>query len=117
MRISDWSSDVCSSDLDAKNRRITGYVRNNHGGVPDNFHNYFVAEFDHDFTVTRTWDENWQLSAETTREAGHVGAVVSFRTAPGEQVHVKVASSFISPEQALLNLKRARKSTRLNSSH
>src|SRR3546814_14605347 len=153
MRISDWSSDVCSSDLkvyladydvtaevtpteraaqfpfpfpkgdaahiildaldggsmvkvDAKNRRITGYVRNNHGGVPDNFHNYFVAEFDHDFTVTRTWDENWQLSAETTREAGHVGAVVSFRTAPGEQVHVKVASSFISPEQALLNLKR-----------
>src|SRR3546814_1175589 len=85
MRVSDWSSDVCSSDLldggsmvkvDAKNRRITGYVRNNHGGVPDNFHNYFVAEFDHDFTVTRTWDENWQLSAETTREAGHVGAVV-----------------------------------------
>ncbi len=91
--------------VDAKNRRITGYVRNNHGGVPDNFHNYFVAEFDRDFTVTRTWDENWQLSADTHQEAGHVGAVVSFRTAPGEQVHVKVASSFISPEQALLNLK------------
>ena len=92
--------------VDAKNRRITGYVRNNHGGVPDNFHNYFVAEFDRDFTVTRTWDENWQLSADTSQEAGHVGAVVSFRTAPGEQVHVKVASSFISPEQALLNLNR-----------
>ncbi len=91
--------------VDARNRRITGYVRNNHGGVPDNFHNYFVAEFDHDFTVTRTWDENWQLSADTTREGGHVGAVVSFRTKPGEQVHVKVASSFISPEQALLNLR------------
>ncbi|WNO55170.1 GH92 family glycosyl hydrolase [Stakelama saccharophila] len=91
--------------VDAKNRRIIGYVRNNHGGVPDNFHNYFVAEFDHDFTVTRTWDDNGQLTADRTREGDHVGAVVSFRTDEGEQVHVKVASSFISPEQALRNLR------------
>ena len=90
--------------VDAKNRRITGYVRNNHGGVPDNFHNYFVAEFDHDFAITRTWDDNGQLTADTMREAGHVGAVVSFKTKAGEQVHVKVASSFISPEQAVRNL-------------
>ncbi|VVS99627.1 Alpha-mannosidase [Sphingomonas sp. EC-HK361] len=90
--------------IDAKKRRITGYVRNNHGGVPDNFHNYFVAQFDHDFTVSRTWDDNYQLSADTSREGGHVGAVVSFKTAAGETVHVKVASSFISPEQAERNL-------------
>ncbi|MBW4331957.1 GH92 family glycosyl hydrolase [Stakelama sp. CBK3Z-3] len=90
--------------IDAKNRRITGYVRNNHGGVPDNFHNYFVAQFDHDFTVTRTWDDNGQLTADTDREGDHVGAVVSFKTRAGEQVHVKVASSFISPEQAQRNL-------------
>jgi predicted alpha-1,2-mannosidase len=90
--------------IDAARRRITGYVRNNHGGVPANFHNYFVAEFDHDFTVARTWDDNGQLTADTTREAGHVGAVVSFKTRDGEQVHVKVASSFISPEQAERNL-------------
>jgi predicted alpha-1,2-mannosidase len=90
--------------IDPVKRRITGYVRNNSGGVPDNFHNYFVAEFDHDFTVTRTWDDNYQLSAAKTREGGHVGAVVSFKTAAGEQVGVKVASSFISPEQAARNL-------------
>jgi predicted alpha-1,2-mannosidase len=90
--------------IDAANRRITGYVRNNHGGVPSNFHNYFVAQFDHDFTVSRTWDDNWQMTAETTREGGHVGAVVSFKTQDGEQVGVKVASSFISPEQAVRNL-------------
>ena len=90
--------------IDPAHRRITGYVRNNSGGVPDNFHNYFVAEFDHDFTVTRTWDENYQLSAAQTREGGHVGAVVSFKTAAGEQIGVKVASSFISPEQAARNL-------------
>ena len=90
--------------IDPARRRITGYVRNNHGGVPGNFRNWFVAEFDHDFAVTRTWDENWQLSAAPTSEGGHVGAVVSFRTRDGEAVHVKVASSFISLEQAERNL-------------
>ncbi|GAA4769705.1 GH92 family glycosyl hydrolase [Stakelama sediminis] len=92
--------------IEPEKRRIIGYVRNNHGGVPKNFHNYFVAQFDHDFTVTRTWDDNGQVTADTSREGDHVGAVVSFRTTKGEQVHVKVASSFISPEQAERNLDR-----------
>ncbi|MFZ3482247.1 GH92 family glycosyl hydrolase [Sphingomonas sp. 3-13AW] len=92
--------------IDPVKRRITGYVRNNHGGVPDNFHNYFVAEFDRDFTVSRTWDDNGQVTADRTREGDHVGAVVSFKTRAGEQVGVKVASSFISPEQAVRNLER-----------
>lgn len=92
--------------IDPARRRIIGYVRNNHGGVPDNFHNYWVAQFDHDFTVSRTWDDNWQLTNDLTREGGHVGAVVSFKTDKGEKVHVKIASSFISPEQAELNLTR-----------
>jgi len=92
--------------IDPERRRITGYVRNNSGGVPENFHNYFVLEFDRDFTVTRTWDENFQLHDDLKSEGGHVGAVVSFKTEKGDQVGVKVASSFISPEQALLNLER-----------
>jgi predicted alpha-1,2-mannosidase len=91
--------------IDKAKRRITGYVRNNHGGVPDNFHNYFVAEFDHDFTVSQTWDGKGQVSATSTREGDHVGAVVSFKTRKGEQVGVKVASSFISLEQAERNLR------------
>ena len=90
--------------VDPQRRRITGYVRNNHGGVPGNFRNYFVAQFDRDFTVSRTWDDNWQLTGDRTREGGHVGAVVSFATRAGEQVGVKVASSFISAEQAERNL-------------
>ena len=92
--------------IDAANRRIIGYVRNNHGGVPDNFHSYFVAQFDKDFEVTRTWDDNGQVSGANASEGDHVGAVVSFKTRAGEQVNVKVASSFISPEQAALNLDR-----------
>ncbi len=93
-----------SVTIDRARRRISGWVRNNHGGVPGNFRNYFVAEFDHDFAVTRSWDDNWQLTADMQREGDHVGAVVSFATRAGEQVHVKIASSFISPEQAERNL-------------
>ena len=36
----------------------------------------------------------------------HTGAVIGFKTKKGEKVHVRVASSFISPEQAELNLQR-----------
>ena len=35
--------------------RSIGYCRNNHGGVPENFHNYFVAEFDKDFELVHVW--------------------------------------------------------------
>lgn len=87
-------------------RKIIGYCRNNSGGVPENFHNYFVAEFDKDFEIIHTWNED-QLNEKSNRATGdHVGAVIGFKTKKGEEVHVKVASSFISKEQAQLNLSR-----------
>jgi predicted alpha-1,2-mannosidase len=87
-------------------RKIIGYCRNNSGGVPDNFHNYFVAEFDKDFEVVHTW-KNDELKESSLKAKGeHVGAVIGFKTKKGEQVHVKVASSFVSPQQAQLNLDR-----------
>ena len=86
-------------------RKIIGYCRNNHGGVPENFHNYFVAVFDHDFEITHTWSDDWALKMNSRQAAGdHTGAIIGFSTRRGEQIHVKVASSFISPEQAELNL-------------
>ncbi|MEN8122452.1 MAG: GH92 family glycosyl hydrolase [Bacteroidota bacterium] len=87
-------------------RKIIGYCRNNHGGVPTNFHNYFVAVFDKDFEITHTWKDSVLSKNNITEEGGHVGAIVGFKTKKGEKVHVKMASSFISPEQAELNLKR-----------
>ena len=88
-------------------RKIIGYSRYNHGGVPDNFHNYWVAEFDKDFEVTHTWSDDWTLSKESLESQGnHVGGIIGFKTKRGEQVNVKVASSFISHEQAQLNLDR-----------
>ena len=88
-------------------RKIIGYCRNNSGGVPENFHNYFVATFDKDFEWKHTWTDDWKLKPNTTKAEGdHVGAIIGFKTKRGEQVGVKVASSFISHEQALLNLNR-----------
>ena len=88
-------------------RKIIGYCRNNSGGVPENFHNYFVAEFDKGFDITHTWGDHWKLQEnKLTSEGQHVGAIIGFKTKKGEVVSVKVASSFISPEQAELNLTR-----------
>ncbi len=90
-----------------KERKIIGYNRNNSGGVPDNFHNYFVAEFDKDFELYHTWGDDWKLMENSTESEGkHVGAIIGFKTNKGESVHVKVASSFISLEQAQINLDR-----------
>ncbi|MDA3824050.1 MAG: GH92 family glycosyl hydrolase, partial [Bacteroidales bacterium] len=87
-------------------RKLIGYCRNNSGGVPENFHYYFVAFFDKDFEISHTW-KNGQLKENVLEEEGnHVGAIIGFKTTKGEKVHVKVASSFISPEQAELNLER-----------
>lgn len=88
-------------------RKIIGYCRNNSGGVPENFHNYFVAEFDKDFEINHTWNDNWELKENSLNSQGeHVGAIIGFKTKKGEEVHVKVASSFISNKQAQLNLSR-----------
>ena len=87
-------------------RKIIGFCRNNHGGVPDNFHNYFVIIFDRDFDFYSTWIDGKQVPENTGQEGDHAVAVIGFRTRRGEVVTARVASSFISPEQAMLNLER-----------
>ena len=87
-------------------RKVIGYCRNNHGGVPANFHNYFVAVFDKDFTSTDTWHGDTLDSEGLQEKSDHTGAVLGFKTRRGERINVRVASSFISPDQAQLNLTR-----------
>jgi predicted alpha-1,2-mannosidase len=87
-------------------RKVIGYCRNNSGGVPDNFHNYFVAVFDKDFTSTHTWHGDTITLNSLEEEGYHAGAVLGFKTTRGEKINVQVASSFISHEQAMLNLTR-----------
>ena len=107
--------------VDAEKNRITGYTTKNSGGVPDNFRNWFVIECDTPFEyasvyadgqlrpaiVPRHGAAEHQSSMAPVEEAAcnHAGALVGFRTSKGQQVCLKVASSFISQEQAELNLR------------
>ena len=85
--------------------KIIGYSTKNSGGVPENFKNYFVIQFDKPFTFTSGVKENNILPNETEVQGNHTGAIIGFANQKGEIVHARVASSFISYEQAELNLK------------
>ena len=85
-------------------RKIIGYTTKNSGGVPDNFKNYFVIIFDKDFQITSTFSGD-VLGNALEMKADHAGAVIGFKTKAGEKVNAQVASSFISYDQAELNLK------------
>lgn len=84
--------------------KIIGYTTKNSGGVPANFKNYFVIIFDKPFTYEYTFADG-TLKNDKEQKSNHVGAVIGFKTKKGEVVHAKVASSFISFDQADLNLK------------
>ena len=88
-----------------KERMIVGYTTKNSGGVPHNFKNYFVMKFDKDFTYTAAVADGRINTADVKAECNHAGGIVGFKTIRGEQVNVRIASSFISEEQALENLK------------
>ena len=85
--------------------KIIGYTTRNSGGVPENFKNYFVVVFDKPFTYKATVGDSEIRKGETEAQENHTGAIIGFSTRRGEVVHARVASSFISPEQAELNLK------------
>ncbi|WP_436490910.1 GH92 family glycosyl hydrolase [Chitinophaga sp. ARDCPP14] len=87
-------------------KKIIGYTTKNSGGVPSNFKNYFVIKFDKPFTVADIWHDSVLVKGQLELQADHTGAVVGFKTKKGEKVGIKTASSFISFEQAELNLQR-----------
>lgn len=90
--------------IEPEKNRIVGYSTRNSGGVPANFKNYFVIEFDKPFTYRATVKDSLLTENSLEQQANHAGAVIGFSTRKGEEVHVRVASSFISEEQAVLNL-------------
>ena len=97
--------------------RVIGYSTRNSGGVPDNFRNYFIIEFDRPFASHALFSNGRRhgkgggneplVLHDSLLECGdfHTGAIVGFRTRRGERVHARVASSFISWEQAERNLR------------
>ena len=85
--------------------KIVGYTTKNSGGVPENFKNYFVVAFDKPFTYKASVASGSITEGGLEVSDNHAGGIIGFSTKKGETVHARVASSFISPEQAELNLK------------
>ena len=85
--------------------KIIGYTTRNSGGVPENFKNYFIIEFDKPFTYKATVANGNLQENVAEQTTDHAGAIIGFRTHKGEQVHARIASSFISFEQAAVNMK------------
>lgn len=86
-------------------RKVIGFSTRNSGGVPDNFRNYFVIEFNHDFDAFVSVKDG-QLISANEQKGNHVGAIITFKTSQrGEKILARVASSFVSSAQAMQNLK------------
>ena len=85
-------------------QKIVGYTTRNSRGVPENFKNYFVIKFNKPFSqISAVLDKDIK-GGVTEAEGNHAGAIISFPTRRGELVEARVASSFISLEQAERNL-------------
>lgn len=92
---------------------VAGYTTRNSGGVPANFRNWFVIRFDKPFAAVELTADPAKYAPGSERlypeggksaEGEHAVAKVHFTTHRGERITARVASSFISPEQALRNL-------------
>ncbi len=90
--------------VDYKRNAIIGWSTRNSGGVTDDFKNYFIVKFDIPFSDVVLLDDYTPVHADR-KEGSHVVAAVRFATSRGQAVNASVASSFISAEQAVLNLK------------
>ncbi|KFF08994.1 GH92 family glycosyl hydrolase [Chryseobacterium luteum] len=89
-----------------KERKILGYTTKYSRGKYDHFKNYFVIQFDKDFDLTTTWKDSIFVKNQLEITSDHAGAVVGFKLKNKESVYARTASSFISFEQAELNLNR-----------
>lgn len=103
----DGYTNMSEVEINPQKRQIKGWVNNqrfvNH---PENFRNYFIIQFDKPFEAYGTWENEKDgiFPDELHRDGKGAGAYIKFKK--GSTVQLKAASSYISPEQALLTLNR-----------
>ncbi|MBQ3364594.1 MAG: GH92 family glycosyl hydrolase [Muribaculaceae bacterium] len=91
--------------IDPEQHAVYGYSTRNSGGVPEGFKNFFIIQFDKPFSSFSVVEDSILLNGEKGIGCNHAGAIVTFNTQRGEQVNARVASSFISLDQPLVNLR------------
>lgn len=94
--------------------KIIGYSTRYARGKLSNFKNYFVILFDKPFKASALYNDKTKLK-ELELSGSHMSALINFDcNNPKEIVGARVASSFISFEQAEINLKEIGNDTFLN---
>lgn len=86
------------AQLQMKGNRLWGYTKYHGGPAAGDFHCYFVAVLDRPITGG--------LAVGTEDAAGKGTGYIEFGTDNGKPVEMRIATSFISPEQAQVNLDR-----------
>jgi predicted alpha-1,2-mannosidase len=92
----------CELQIIPEEHKIIGFVTNG-TFIPKGFKNYFVIQFDQPFTTYGTWQKTDKLitKGEKTKSGKAIGAYLQFKK--GAVVECKMASSYISADQAQLN--------------
>ncbi len=96
--------------VDTKNGEITGYNPDRQsaqlGPELPNFKGYFIIQFDKVIDSYGTWNQEQAEAGGTDVYGTRVGAYISFKTKKNEVINLRIASSFISLDQARENLRR-----------
>ncbi|WP_455584984.1 GH92 family glycosyl hydrolase [Bacteroides sp.] len=114
--LSDWCNDYQPRlksirgwmKIDPEKNEIIGYNPDRHSSqlsreLP-NFKGYFIISFNKEIDTYGTWD-NSEINPNSLEQTGtRMGAYINFKTQRGEKVIARVATSFISFEQARENL-------------
>ena len=79
-----------------------------------NFKGYFVIQFDKPFKTFGTWDGDKVVASSVEGYGTRSGAYIGFATGKDEKVQVRIATSFISIEQARENMARELAGKRFN---
>lgn len=87
-----------------KLNKVTGIARNNAGGAPANFAGYFVIYFDKPFKDYGIFRDSILIIKNNTAKGEEAQGVFVFQTKAGEKIHARIGTSFISLEQAEINL-------------
>ena len=91
--------------IQPEKNRIVGYTTRNSGGVTKDFKIWFIIDFgSRSFDYTSVTDSKEIFTDRKELKDNHTGAIVGFRTGHRDVVTARVASSFISLEQAERNL-------------
>ena len=91
--------------IQPEKNRIVGYTTRNSGGVTKDFKNWFIIDFgSRSFDYTSVTDRKEIFTDRKELKDNHTGAIVGFRTGHRDVITARVASSFISLEQAERNL-------------